>query len=209
MPTIPTASTTSTRPCPRIAREQFTYLGGQPGEDRDRARGRAPEPRARAGRRDSTCSPWMPSPATRSRSTSSRCEAVGVYLRHMKPTGVIAFHVSNRFLDLKPVLLAIAERHGLEYAFVARDDRGRRHHQRLGAAHAQQAAHPAPGDRGVDRARARRSPAGASGRTPTTTSCRSGAARAPRARQRPATRSAMRRAHALVRLPGDARRCAA
>jgi SAM-dependent methyltransferase len=45
-------------------------------------------------------------------------EAVGVYLRHMKPQGVIAFHVSNRFLDLKPVLLAIAERHGLEYAYV-------------------------------------------------------------------------------------------
>jgi hypothetical protein len=45
-------------------------------------------------------------------------EAVGVYLRHMKPRGVIAFHVSNRFLDLKPVLLAIAEKHGLEYAFV-------------------------------------------------------------------------------------------
>ena len=45
-------------------------------------------------------------------------EAVGVYLRHMKPMGVIAFHTSNRFLDLKPVLLAIADRHGLEYAFV-------------------------------------------------------------------------------------------
>ncbi|MBL0140951.1 MAG: fused MFS/spermidine synthase [Betaproteobacteria bacterium] len=45
-------------------------------------------------------------------------EAVGTYLRHMKPRGVIAFHVSNRFLDLKPVLLAIAEKHGLEYAFV-------------------------------------------------------------------------------------------
>ena len=45
-------------------------------------------------------------------------EAVGAYLRHMGPRGVIAFHVSNRFLDLKPVLLAIAERHGLEYAYV-------------------------------------------------------------------------------------------
>jgi SAM-dependent methyltransferase len=45
-------------------------------------------------------------------------EAVGAFLRHMKPSGVIAYHVSNRFLDLKPVLLAIAERHGLEYAFV-------------------------------------------------------------------------------------------
>jgi hypothetical protein len=45
-------------------------------------------------------------------------EAVELYLRHMKPTGVMAFHVSNRFLDLKPVLLAIAEKQGLEYAYV-------------------------------------------------------------------------------------------
>ena len=45
-------------------------------------------------------------------------EAVALYLKHLKPEGVMAFHVSNRFLDLKPVLLAIAEKHGLEYAFV-------------------------------------------------------------------------------------------
>src|SRR5213075_1796626 len=45
-------------------------------------------------------------------------EAFAEYLRHLKPQGVIAFHVSNRFLDLKPVLLAIAERHGLEYAYL-------------------------------------------------------------------------------------------
>ena len=45
-------------------------------------------------------------------------EAFTEYLRHLKPEGVIAFHVSNRFLDLKPVLLAIAERHGLEYAYL-------------------------------------------------------------------------------------------
>ncbi len=45
-------------------------------------------------------------------------EAVGQYLRHMKPDGVMAFHVSNRFLDLKPVLLAIAEKRGLEYAYL-------------------------------------------------------------------------------------------
>jgi SAM-dependent methyltransferase len=52
-------------------------------------------------------------------------EAVGTYLRHLKPAGVIAFHVSNRFLDLKPVLLAIAERHGLEYAYVhEKNDQG-------------------------------------------------------------------------------------
>ena len=45
-------------------------------------------------------------------------EAMAEYLRHLKPQGVIAFHVSNRFLDLKPVLLAIAEKHGLEYAYI-------------------------------------------------------------------------------------------
>jgi len=45
-------------------------------------------------------------------------EAFAEYLRHLKPEGVIAFHVSNRFLDLKPVLLAISEHHKLEYAYV-------------------------------------------------------------------------------------------
>jgi SAM-dependent methyltransferase len=45
-------------------------------------------------------------------------EAFTEYLRHLKPEGVIAFHVSNRFLDLKPVLLAIADKHGLEYAYL-------------------------------------------------------------------------------------------
>ena len=45
-------------------------------------------------------------------------EAFTEYLRHMKPEGVIAFHVSNRFLDLKPVLLAIAEKHQLQYAYL-------------------------------------------------------------------------------------------
>jgi SAM-dependent methyltransferase len=45
-------------------------------------------------------------------------EAVTEYLRHMKPDGVIAFHISNRFLDLKPVLLAIAEKQGLKFAYL-------------------------------------------------------------------------------------------
>jgi SAM-dependent methyltransferase len=45
-------------------------------------------------------------------------EAFSEYLRHLKPEGVIAFHVSNRFLDLKPVLLAISEKHGLHYAYL-------------------------------------------------------------------------------------------
>lgn len=45
-------------------------------------------------------------------------EAVQIYEKHMKPDGVIAFHVSNRFLDLKPVVNMIAEKRGLHVAWV-------------------------------------------------------------------------------------------
>ena len=38
-------------------------------------------------------------------------EALGVYLRHMKPDGIVAFHVSNRFLDLVPVVARLADEH--------------------------------------------------------------------------------------------------
>ncbi len=36
-------------------------------------------------------------------------EALAVYLRHMKPDGIVAFHVSNRFLNLVPVVARLAE----------------------------------------------------------------------------------------------------
>jgi len=49
-------------------------------------------------------------------------EAVAEYLRHVKPDGIVAYHVSNVFLDLKPVLLAIAQRHQLEYAYLHEKD---------------------------------------------------------------------------------------
>ena len=45
-------------------------------------------------------------------------EAVEIYQKHMKPDGVIAFHVSNRFLDLKPVVQLIAEKRGLAVGWV-------------------------------------------------------------------------------------------
>ena len=35
-------------------------------------------------------------------------EALGTYLRHMKPDGIVAFNVTNRFLDLTPVVARIA-----------------------------------------------------------------------------------------------------
>ena len=40
-------------------------------------------------------------------------EAFAVYLRHMKPNGIIAVHVSNLHFDLPPVLLGIANEFGL------------------------------------------------------------------------------------------------
>jgi hypothetical protein len=45
-------------------------------------------------------------------------EALDIYAKHMKPDGVIAFHVSNRFLDLKPVVQMIAEKRGFHVAWV-------------------------------------------------------------------------------------------
>ncbi len=47
-------------------------------------------------------------------------EAVALYESKLRPRGVIAAHVSNRFLDLTPVLAAIAEANGLA-AFVRND----------------------------------------------------------------------------------------
>jgi hypothetical protein len=48
-------------------------------------------------------------------------EALGVYLKHVKPDGIIAFHVSNRFLDLIPVVARLAHEHGV-HAVLVRDD---------------------------------------------------------------------------------------
>jgi len=48
-------------------------------------------------------------------------EALGTYLRHMKPDGIVAFHVSNRFLDLIPVVARLAKEQGA-HAVLVRDD---------------------------------------------------------------------------------------
>lgn len=36
-------------------------------------------------------------------------EAVAVYFRHLKPDGLLALHISNRFVKLEPICLALAE----------------------------------------------------------------------------------------------------
>ena len=48
-------------------------------------------------------------------------EALQTYLRHIKPDGIVAFHVSNRFLDLIPVVARIAKEDGA-HAVLINDD---------------------------------------------------------------------------------------
>ncbi len=56
-------------------------------------------------------------------------EAFDIYQKQLKPKGVIAVHVSNRHLDLKPVLQAQAERLGQQTLTVVKysDDTGAAH----------------------------------------------------------------------------------
>jgi SAM-dependent methyltransferase len=48
-------------------------------------------------------------------------EALATYLRHMKPDGIIAFHVSNRFLNLIPVVARIADELKVHATLVSDD----------------------------------------------------------------------------------------
>ena len=48
-------------------------------------------------------------------------EALATYLRHMKPDGIVAFHVSNRFLNLIPVVARIAKELNVHASLVSDD----------------------------------------------------------------------------------------
>ncbi len=48
-------------------------------------------------------------------------QVMGIYLKNMKADGVIAFHVTNRFLNLAPVVKRIADEYGLHTALVSDD----------------------------------------------------------------------------------------
>lgn len=45
-------------------------------------------------------------------------EAIQLYMKHLAPDGILAIHISNRFLDLKPVLANIAAELGLAARLV-------------------------------------------------------------------------------------------
>jgi spermidine synthase len=50
-------------------------------------------------------------------------EAMEVYRRHLAPGGVLAFHVSNRYVDLEPEIAALALRSGMQArGFTNKDD---------------------------------------------------------------------------------------
>ena len=46
-------------------------------------------------------------------------EALAVYAKHIKPDGVIAFHVTNRFLDLVPVVERLAQTRQMQAVWIA------------------------------------------------------------------------------------------
>jgi SAM-dependent methyltransferase len=48
-------------------------------------------------------------------------EALDVYLKHLRPGGVVAFHTSNRYVDLPPVVARIAELRGLTARLIETD----------------------------------------------------------------------------------------
>ncbi|HEX4682749.1 MAG TPA: fused MFS/spermidine synthase, partial [Gemmatimonadaceae bacterium] len=53
-------------------------------------------------------------------------EALELYLRHIQPNGVIAFHVSNRYLDLAPVVQELADHANLYAVLISSGDDDKR-----------------------------------------------------------------------------------
>jgi hypothetical protein len=49
-------------------------------------------------------------------------EAVAGYLMHVAPGGILALHITNRYVELKPVVRGLAKQFGLAYAFVSAID---------------------------------------------------------------------------------------
>jgi hypothetical protein len=49
-------------------------------------------------------------------------EAMAIYLQQLKPDGVLAVHISNRYLDLRPVVEKLAEKFGLSVLSISDDN---------------------------------------------------------------------------------------
>ena len=46
-------------------------------------------------------------------------ETMAVYMRHLKPGGVLAFQATNRFIDIAPVVASLAQEYGLAAVLVS------------------------------------------------------------------------------------------
>ena len=46
-------------------------------------------------------------------------EAMAIYMRHLKPAGVLAFQATNRFIDIAPVVAGLAEEYGLTAVLIS------------------------------------------------------------------------------------------
>ena len=49
-------------------------------------------------------------------------QAFELYFRHLKPNGILAVHISNKFLDLEPVVTSAASALGKEAVLVSNAD---------------------------------------------------------------------------------------
>lgn len=48
-------------------------------------------------------------------------EAMAIYLRHLREGGVVAFHITNRYLDLKPITRQLADESKMQAVLIADD----------------------------------------------------------------------------------------
>src|SRR5271170_5447038 len=48
-------------------------------------------------------------------------EAMTIYLRHLKPGGVLAFQATNRFINIAPVVASLAQERGLTAVMITAD----------------------------------------------------------------------------------------
>lgn len=105
---------------PRVAREQFTLLKDSPAKiDIVMGDGRLSLEREPSQQLD-----FLAADAFSSDSIPVHLitrEAIQLYMKHVKPEGLIAIHISNKYLELEPVVRKVAESLGL-YAIVVENE---------------------------------------------------------------------------------------
>ncbi len=100
-----------------IARRDFTYLADSPAKiDIVLGDGRLAIEREPAQAYDLLAMDAFSSDAVPAHLITS--EAFTAYERHLKPGAILAIHVSNRFLDLAPVIHELAQKHGFHGVIV-------------------------------------------------------------------------------------------